>query len=157
MRLNFMTSKNSLNIKTIENLLEKEYNITNINSIIYKKNFSSITSQNKELSDIPNSNLFIFRPEYFIIYKYNNITENIIINFSDTSIGLKKLSYAQLQSQIANSSKSIYISKKGLSHDLYNTIFSNPGLENDLLSYNGKKIDLFRFNEEDSAFYREII
>ena len=41
--------------------------------------------------------------------------------------------------------------------DLYNTLFSNPRLEDDLLSYNDKKIDLFRFNEDDLSFYKEDI
>ena len=152
-----MITKKSLDSNTIEKFLEIEYSITNIKSIIHKKNLSLITSQNQELSNIPNSNLFLFRPEYFIIYEISNTTEYIIINFSETSIGLKKLSYAQLQSKIANSSKSIFISKKGLSNDLYNTLFSNPRLEDDLLSYNDKKIDLFRFNEDDLSFYKEDI
>ena len=64
-----MIAKKSLDISTIEKFLEKEYSITNIKSIIHKKNLSLITSQNQELSNIPNSNLFMFRPEYFIIYE----------------------------------------------------------------------------------------
>ena len=152
-----MNSKIGLTNEIIESFLEKEYNIKNLKTVIHKKTLSTSTSKYRELSDIPNSNLFIFRPEYFIIYENENKLENVIVNFSKSSIGLKPLSYAQLQSQIANSSKSVYISTKGLSHDLYNILFSNPGIENDLLSYNDKKIELYRFNLDDLSFYKEEI
>ena len=150
-----MNIKNDISGKVIKNFLEERYNIKNLKSLIHKETLSSFISKNQELANIPNSNLFVFRPEYFAIYKNQNKLESIIINFSESSISLKNISYAQLQSKIANSSKSIYVSVKGLSHDLYNILFSNPGLKDDLFTYSDKKIELFRFNLDDSSFYEE--
>jgi hypothetical protein len=150
-----MNTKNIISRENLLDFLQKKHNVTNVKSLIHKETLSNFINRNSELAKIPKSNLFIFRPEYFVIYQNQNKLESIIINFSESSISLKDISYAQLQSKISNCSKSIYISTNGLSHDLYNVLFTNPRLKDNLLTYNCKKIELFRFNLNDFSFYEE--
>ena len=90
----------------------------------------------------------LFRPEFFIIFEKDNELENVIVNYSETSLSLKQLSITNMQATISNSSYALLISNLGLSHDLYNILLSSENTKSKLLNFKNRKIHILRYNSK---------
>lgn len=147
-RFTFMTSRNNCLEKAILTYLSDIYEIKDIKDIVYKTNLEKISSSNTYLKKIPNSNLMFFRPEFLIIFEKDNELENVIVNYSETSLSLKQLSITNMQATISNSSYALLISNLGLSHDLYNILLSSENTKSKLLNFKNRKIHILRYNSK---------
>lgn len=136
--------------KWIKSYLENEFDsVYNIEVEIPISNLDRL--ENKKISMLPNLNLMTFRPDILGILEHKKTKKiELIFIFRDTStIGFTKIGEVLMYCRIANPKISMMISTKNLSDRTDEWI--NHKNNHDIISFNNKKIIIFRWNLDTST------